>query len=254
VSAIAVNDIAKSFSIPTVRRDTIREHAFAAFWPRRFRELRVLDGVSFELKKGESLGVMGRNGSGKSTLLKILAGVYAPDRGSIQVDGAITPILSLGLAWNGELTARDNIFLAGTAMGMTLRELHAELDEILAFAQLEQFVDLEVKHYSSGMSARLAYSIAFRAVRDILLLDEIFAVGDAAFMQRCRARYRELQASGRSSILVSHAPDTIAEQCQRAILIEEGRVICAGPAAEVADAYRRLLAPETLKQPAVPAE
>lgn len=244
MNAIEVEDVGKSFYIPAVRRDTIREHVLAAFWPRRFQELKVLDGVSFELKQGETLGVMGRNGSGKTTLLKLLAGVYAPDRGRIQVRGAITPILSLGLGWNGELTARDNIFLAGTAMGMTLRQLHRELDEIIAFAELEQFVDLEVKHYSSGMSARLAYSIAFRAVRDILLLDEIFAVGDAAFSQRCQAHYRELQSSGRSSILVSHSHELIAEQCQRAILIDHGKIVCAGAAPEVAEAYRMLLAPD----------
>jgi ABC-type polysaccharide/polyol phosphate transport system ATPase subunit len=243
---IEAEDVFKSFQIPKTRRDTIREHVLAAFRPRRFEKLKVLDGVSLRLEKGEALGVMGRNGCGKSTLLRILAGIYAPDRGRVQVRGEITPILHLGVGWNNDLTARDNVFLTGTAMGLTLRELHRQFEEIIAFADVQQFVDLELKHYSSGMSARLAYAVAFLAVREILLLDEIFAVGDAGFVNRCKQRYRELHQKGHSIILVSHQPDLIAEFCQRAILIEGGKILAHGPAGEVALAYRDLLgAPAT---------
>src|SRR5262249_15334961 len=153
---------------------------------------------------------MGRNGSGKSTLLKILAGIYRPDAGRVAVRGAITPILQLGVGWNPELTARDNLMLTGTAMGLTPHELHQQFDELIAFAELERFVDLQLKFYSSGMSARLAYSIAFRAVREVLLLDEVFAVGDGSFTGKCQQRYQELHAAGHTLVLVSHAPETIA--------------------------------------------
>lgn len=201
----------------------------------------MLDGVSFSVEPGETLGIMGRNGSGKSTLLKILAGIYAPDRGNVMVRGAITPILELGVGWNPELDAIDNIMLIGSVMGMSLRELRAAVDEILAFAELERFANLKLQHYSSGMAARLAYAVAFRAVRDVLILDEVFAVGDANFRDRCEARYRELVRQGRTVIMVSHTPDIVRLHCDRAILIERGRVAVAGTGAEVASAYTRLL-------------
>jgi ABC-type polysaccharide/polyol phosphate transport system ATPase subunit len=183
---------------------------------------------------------MGRNGCGKSTLLRILAGIYRPDRGNVVVGAPVTPILGLGLGWNMELSARDNLLLTGTAMGMTLRQLHQRFDEIIAFAELEQFVDLQLKFYSSGMSARLSYAIAFGAVREVLLLDEIFAVGDQGFVSKCHARYRELHAKGHTLILVSHGTDAIAEFCTRGILIDGGRVVFAGKSADVAARYREM--------------
>jgi ABC-type polysaccharide/polyol phosphate transport system ATPase subunit len=238
---IEVDALKKSFLIPSARRDTVREHLFNALRPRRFETLTVLDGISFSIPRGQTVGLMGRNGSGKSTLLKILAGIYHPDAGSVRVGAPLTPILELGLGWNPELTARDNIFLTGTAMGMELAQVHADLDEILAFAELERFVDTPLKFFSSGMGARLAYAIAFRAVREILLLDEIFAVGDAAFIQRCQARYREMRAAGHTILLVSHDPDTIAEFCQRALLIEGGRLLLDDSGEKVAAAYLQLM-------------
>jgi ABC-type polysaccharide/polyol phosphate transport system ATPase subunit len=241
MKVIEVSNLSKSFRIPSARRDTLREHFFGMLKPRRFETLRVLDAISFDVEKGESLGIMGRNGSGKSTLLKILSGIYAPDSGTVRVHAPLTPILELGIGWNGELTARDNIFLTGTAMGLSLREIHAQLDEILQFAEVERFVDLELKHFSSGMSARLAYAIAFRAVREVLILDEIFAVGDAAFKEKCHRRYHELSEAGRTVLLVSHSPTVISKFCRRAILIEGGRVVLDGPPDEVATAYEKLL-------------
>jgi ABC-type polysaccharide/polyol phosphate transport system ATPase subunit len=238
---IEVTGLEKSFRIPAVRRDTIREHALAFFWPRRFQQLRVLRSITFSVGRGESFGIMGRNGSGKSTLLKILAGIYRPDAGRVAVQAAVTPILQLGLGWNQELTARDNLMLTGTAMGLTLQELHQQFDEIVAFAELERFVDLQLKFYSSGMSARLAYAIAFRAVREVLLLDEVFAVGDGAFVSKCQDRYAELQAAGHTLLLVSHDPNTISRFCSRAVLLDGGRVVAAGKASEVAEEYERVV-------------
>ena len=239
---VTVRNVAKSFRIPAVRRDTVREHALDLFRRRPCETLEVLDDVSFDLRPGESLGLMGRNGSGKSTLLKIVSGIYAPDRGRVAVRGGITPILELGVGWNPDLDAIDNIELLGTVMGLGLRELRRATPEILEFAGLERFANLELRHYSSGMAARLAYAVAFRAVRDVLILDEIFAVGDAGFKERCQERYRDLHRSGHSMLLVSHEPRTIAAFCDRALLLEGGRIVMDGRAAQVADAYVGMLA------------
>jgi ABC-type polysaccharide/polyol phosphate transport system ATPase subunit len=239
---VSARGVSKSFRIPAVRRDTVREHALDLFRRRPHETLRVLEDVTFELRRGESLGLMGRNGSGKSTLLKILSGIYAPGAGEVIVRAPVTPILELGVGWNPDLDAIDNIELLGTVMGLPLAELRRATPDILAFAGLERFANLELRHYSSGMAARLAYAVAFRAVRDILILDEIFAVGDAAFKEQCQERYRELHRAGKSLLLVSHEPRTIAAFCTRALLLEGGRIVMDGPAAEVAEAYLALLA------------
>jgi ABC-2 type transport system ATP-binding protein len=233
--------LTKTFRIPHVARNTVRQHALAFFRSRTFRNLRVLDNVSFALQPGESLGLMGRNGSGKSTLLKILAGIYEPDRGRVVRRASITPILELGLGWNPELDAIDNVYLIGAVMGMTLGEVRSALDEILAFAELEMFANLKLQHYSSGMAARLAYAVAFHAVRDVLILDEIFAVGDAGFRIKCEERYRALHRAGHSMILVSHNPRIIATFCQRALLLERGTIRMEGPARSICDEYERML-------------
>jgi ABC-type polysaccharide/polyol phosphate transport system ATPase subunit len=243
-SVIEACRVSKAFAIPSVRRDTVREHVLDLFRRRPHERLRVLEDVTFTLARGESLGLMGRNGCGKSTLLKIVAGIYAPDSGGVTLRAPVTPILELGVGWNPDLDAIDNIELVGTVMGMTLRELRAAKDEILAFADLERFANLELRHYSSGMAARLAYAVAFRAVREVLILDEIFAVGDAGFKERCRERYRELHRAGHSMLLVGHDPGTITAYCTRALLLDGGRIVMDGPAAEVADAYLSLLTVE----------
>jgi ABC-type polysaccharide/polyol phosphate transport system ATPase subunit len=241
-SVITARGVSKSFAIPTVRRDTVREHALDLFRRRPQETLRVLESVSFDLRQGESLGLMGRNGSGKSTLLKIICGIYAPETGGVIVRAPVTPILELGVGWNPDLDAIDNIELLGTVMGLSLRDLRSATPGILSFAGLERFSHLELRHYSSGMAARLAYAVAFRAVREVLILDEIFAVGDAGFKERCQARYRELHRAGRSMLLVSHEPRTIAAFCDRALLLEGGRIVMDGSAPDVADAYLALLA------------
>ncbi|HXH84699.1 MAG TPA: ABC transporter ATP-binding protein [Candidatus Tectomicrobia bacterium] len=241
---VEVRDVAKTFHIPTVRRHTLREHALDLFRPRPTERLPVLRSVSFDVAAGETVAIMGRNGCGKTTLLKIVAGIYRPDHGSVTVRAPVTPILELGLGWNPELDAIDNIFLIGSVMGLSLREIRAAVDAILDFAGLERFANQKLQHYSSGMAARLAYAIAFHAVREVLILDEIFAVGDAGFKARCEERYRQLAAAGHTILLVSHNPDLVATFCDRAVLLEDGRVALDDAAKTVADVYVRLLTGE----------
>jgi len=243
-SVVELTGVSKTFTIPSSRRETVREHALDLFRPRPQERLRVLQSVSFELRRGESLGLMGRNGSGKSTLLKIISGIYPADTGRVEVHAAVTPILELGVGWNPDLDAIDNIELLGTVMGMTLKQLRAATGEILEFAELEKFAHLELRHYSSGMAARLAYAVAFRAVREVLILDEVFAVGDAGFKERCQQRYRDLHRAGHSMLLVSHEAKTIAAFCDRALLLENGEIVLAGPAERVAHRYLELLTEE----------
>jgi ABC-type polysaccharide/polyol phosphate transport system ATPase subunit len=235
-----VRDVSKSFQIPTVHRSTVRQHVLAAFKPRTFRTLKVLDRVSLSLQPGESLGLMGRNGSGKSTLLKILAGIYAPDTGAVARRGGITPILELGVGWNPELDAIDNVYLIGSVMGLSLAEIKASMSSILAFAEVEAFASLKLQHYSSGMAARLAYAVAFHTVRDVLILDEIFAVGDASFRNRCEQRYRGLRAAGHATLLVSHDENVIAAFCDRALLLEGGAIVMDDTPGRVGAEYLRI--------------
>jgi ABC-2 type transport system ATP-binding protein len=226
-----------------VRRETIREHLLGLWRPRHFQHLTVLDDVSIEVRPGEALGIMGRNGTGKSTLLKIMCGVFPPDRGRVTSHAAITPVLELGVGWNPELDAVDNVFLIGSVMGLSLQEIRRSMDEILAFAELERFANLKLMHYSSGMAARLGYAVAFRAVREVLILDEIFAVGDAGFRARCEERYRQLRAAGHTVILVSHDPRIVSAFCDRALLLDGGRVVMDSTAGDVAGRYVSLLMP-----------
>ena len=237
MTLVELHNVSKSFWVPDEHRNTVREHVFAAFRPRPLRELRVLDEVSLTLGRGESLGVMGANGCGKSTLLKILCGIYVPDSGRVVTHVHVTPILELGVGWNPELDAIDNIYLMGTLMGLTLSEVRCSVDEILEFAELRPFARMHLKHYSSGMAARLAYSVAFRAAREVLVLDEIFAVGDVGFRKRCEERYRQVRAAGRSAIIVSHDPRIISTFCDRALLLEHGRIVMDAPASEVTARY-----------------
>lgn len=236
-AVLEVDGVSKAFQIPSVRRNTVREHVLGALQPRKFERLQVLDGISFTVERGETLGIMGRNGCGKSTLLKILCGIYPPDRGRVRAHAAITPILELGVGWNGELDAFDNVCLIGSAMGLSLAEIRMRMDRMLDFAELAPFANLKLKHYSSGMASRLGYAVAFEAVREVLILDEIFAVGDAGFKAKCEARYRELHATGHTVLVVSHDPAIVSEFCTRALLIDHGHVIAAGMPAEVSRTY-----------------
>ena len=239
-TVIELERISKSFAIPSERRATVRDHIFGLFRPRRFERLQVLDQISVKVEKGETLGIMGRNGCGKSTLLKILCGIYQPETGRVVVSAPLTPILELGIGWNQELDAVDNILLIGTAMGLTLDEAKAAVDPVLEFSGLERFKSLSVKHYSSGMAARLSYAVAFHAVQEVLILDEVLAVGDAGFKEKCEKRFERLIAKGRTGVLVSHSPAMIAQFCSRAILLDGGRIACEGKPDEVIAAYNKV--------------
>lgn len=234
---LELEEVRKSFWIPDERRDTVREHVFSAFRPRPLRELRVLESVSLSVRRGDAVGLMGANGSGKSTLLKILCGIYAPDSGRVIANASITPILELGVGWNPELDAVDNIYLMGALMGLSLSELRRDVDTILDFAELRPYARMQLRHYSSGMAQRLGYAVAFRAVRDILILDEVLAVGDAGFKAKCEDRYRQLRARGHTTIVVSHTPAAIASFCDRALLLENGHIVMDAPAPDVAASY-----------------
>jgi ABC-2 type transport system ATP-binding protein len=244
MAIIEVEHVSKAFAIPNEHRTTVREHVTGLLRPRRFETLRVLEDVSFAVRPGESLGIMGRNGSGKSTLMKIVCGVYQPDGGHVVVNAPLTPILELGVGWNFELDAYDNVMLIGSVMGLTIAEITQRMDEILAFAELERFKYLKLKHYSSGMAARLGYSVAFAAVRDVLVLDEIFAVGDAGFRKRCEDRYMQLRANGHTGVIVSHDARTISTFCDRALLLDGGRIVLEGTGREVVDRYVAMLTPQ----------
>jgi ABC-type polysaccharide/polyol phosphate transport system ATPase subunit len=241
MAILEARHVSKRFRIPSVRRSTLREHVLGLFRPPTTDDLIVLDDVSFSVDAGETFGIMGRNGSGKSTLLKILSRIYAPDAGTVVARGAVTPILELGVGWNPELDAIDNIMLIGSVMGLSLAELRRQTDSILAFAELERFAHLKLQHYSSGMASRLAYAVAFAAVREVLILDEVFAVGDAGFRQKCEARYREMHAAGTTVIVVSHDPRVVRTFCSRALLLNQGRVEMMGAGSIVADEYLSLL-------------
>lgn len=234
---IEVESVSKSFWIPDEPRHTIREHLMAGFVPRPRRHLPVLDSVSLELRKGEALGVMGANGCGKSTLLKLVCGIYLPDKGTITTRAPVTPILDLGVGWNPELDAVDNVYLIGGLMGLSLAEIGRDLDAMLEFAELKPYARMHLKHFSSGMAARLAYAVAFQAVRDVLILDEVLAVGDAGFKQRCRERYRDIRAAGHTTLVVSHEPNLIEAFCDRAVMLRDGRIVAEGTASDVARIY-----------------
>jgi ABC-type polysaccharide/polyol phosphate transport system ATPase subunit len=234
---IEAHAISKSFRIPGTRRETVREHVLGFLRRPPVQTLDVLRDVSFEVQRGETIGIMGRNGCGKSTLLKILCGIYEADSGSVIVRAPLVPILELGIGWNPELTAVDNVMILGSILGMTVKEARTSVEEILDFAGLEKFANMELKHFSSGMASRLAYSVAFKATRDILVIDEVFAVGDAGFRARCEDRYRELSAAGCTVVLVSHDPTVIATFCPRAVLLENGRVAMSDTGESVVEAY-----------------
>lgn len=188
-------------------------------------EFKALKDINFEIKKGEFFGIVGRNGCGKSTLLKIIAGVYTPTSGSVLIDGSLTPFIELGVGFNPELSGRDNVFLNGALLGFTRKQMEAMYDDIVGFAELEGFMDTKLKNYSSGMQVRLAFSVAIRAESDILLIDEVLAVGDAAFQQKCFKYFEKLKRDKRTIIFVTHDMSAVRQFCDRAIYIEGGKII-----------------------------
>jgi len=238
--AIEARGLKKAFRIPTHRVDSFKERIVHPLAGREFRELRALDGVSFDIHQGEFFGIVGRNGSGKSTLLKLLASIYRADAGTIRMAGRLAPFIELGVGFNVELSARENVVLNGVMMGLTPQESRDRLDAVLAFAELEDFVDLKLKNYSSGMLVRLSFSLMLQADADILLIDEVLAVGDASFQQKCADAFNEMKAAGKTIVLVTHEMATVEEYCHRAMLIADGQIQYLGDPAEVGRRYTRL--------------
>lgn len=246
--AIRVTHLTKTFRIPHERISTLRGAFVNIFHRKTYEELRALDDVSFDVQKGEFFGVIGRNGSGKSTLLKLLAGIYQPNQGKIHVDGMISPFLELGIGFHPELTGRQNIYLNATVLGLSKKEIDKKFDEIVAFSELKRFMDQKLKNYSSGMQVRLAFSVSIHANRDILLMDEVLAVGDTNFQQKCLQEFRRYKKLGKTVILVSHDISTIQEYCDRALLLRNGIVQAMGSSAEVAHAYTEQNKQDALEQ------
>ena len=204
-----------------------------------YTEQTVLKGIDFEVYRGEFMGIVGRNGSGKSTLLKLLSGIYVPDRGSVVVNGTLVSFIELGVGFNPELTGRENVYLSGALLGFSNEEMDEMYDDIVDFAELEPFMGQKLKNYSSGMYVRLAFSIAIRAKGDILVLDEVLAVGDAAFQEKCNQYFKSLKGS-QTVILVTHNMNAVREFCTRAMLIEAGEVSGIGKPEKIAQEYLEL--------------
>jgi len=240
--AIRVSNLEKSFRLPTEQSFGLKQAIFNRLRGiKGYKDHEVLRGLSFDIKKGEFVGIVGRNGSGKSTLLKILAGIYYPQAGEVTINGALVPFIELGVGFNFELTGRENVYLNGALLGFSNEEMDEMYDDIWKFAELEEFQDQKLKNYSSGMQVRLAFSIAIRARGDILLLDEVLAVGDAAFQQKCTDYFQSLHDRKQTVILVTHSMENVRKFCDRAILLEQGKVVKDGDPFKVADAYNEML-------------
>jgi ABC-type polysaccharide/polyol phosphate transport system ATPase subunit len=237
LAAIEVEGVSKAFSLAHQQRTTLKEIFLHPFSRMEFERQQALDDVSFDVAPGEFFGILGPNGSGKSTLLKILAGIYRQDTGDVRVDGLLSPFIELGVGFNPELSARDNIRINATLLGLTKHQLKERFDEILAFAELEAFVDRKLKNFSSGMMLRLAYSIAIQVAFDILLLDEVLAVGDQAFQEKCFSTFEEMRNVGKTVVFVSHDIAAMTRFCDRILLLRKGRIEAIGPADEIVDRY-----------------
>lgn len=240
--AIQVQDVTKDFKLPHEKVASIKSGIVNVFKKKNksVTTQHALKGISFAVEEGEFFGILGRNGSGKSTLLKILAEIYQPTKGKVDIKGKLVPFIELGVGFNPELTGRENVYLNGALLGFSTSEIDDRYDDIVKFAELEDFMDQKLKNYSSGMQVRLAFSVATRAEADILLVDEVLAVGDADFQRKCFEFFKGLKKSGKTVIFVTHDMGAVREYCDRAILINEGDVAFSGPANGIADEYLKL--------------
>ena len=235
-SAISVNDVWKKFRLYDERNQSLKA-AVMRGRRARYKEFDALKGVSFEIPEGTTFGLIGENGSGKSTLLKCIARILRPNRGEIRTRGKISALLELGAGFHPELSGRENVYLNGAILGMSKRQLEERFDEIVEFAGLEEFIDSPVKNYSSGMYVRLGFSVAINVDPDILLVDEVLAVGDEAFQRKCSEKFADLKESGKTIVVVSHALGTMRTLCDQLALLEHGNLIAVGPSGEVVETY-----------------
>ena len=235
---IQVNDVTMSFRMNNDRILSLKEFVTTALRGKlEYNDFTALNHVSFNVKKGETLGLIGHNGAGKSTMLKLISGILKPTKGSISVHGNVVPMLELGSGFDMDLTGRENIFLNGAILGYSENFLKSKYDEVVAFSGLEQFIEMPIRNYSSGMLARLAFSVASMVEPEVLIVDEILSVGDADFQERSKARMLELMGGGTTVLFVSHSLEQIREMCDRCIWLEHGQVKVIGSANEVCDAY-----------------
>jgi ABC-type polysaccharide/polyol phosphate transport system ATPase subunit len=235
--AVAVEDVSKTFRLPHEQLHTLKERAVHPFRKRRFEELHALQSVSLEVGRGEFFGIVGRNGSGKTTLMKCIAGIYRTDGGEIWLRGRIAPFIELGVGFNPDLTARDNVMINAIMLGLTPAQARERYDAIIDFAELERFVDLKLKNYSSGMQVRLAFAVMAHVDADVLLIDEVLAVGDAAFQRKCHDALLRAREEGRTVLLVTHDMNAVQRFCQRALLLDRGRLLEIGDPRTVARRY-----------------
>jgi ABC-type polysaccharide/polyol phosphate transport system ATPase subunit len=237
--AVIVKNLHKTFKLPHEQHSGFKQLIINTLKRvRGYETQHVLDDISFEIKKGEFFGIVGRNGSGKSTLLKILAGIYVPNKGLVRVNGSLTPFIELGVGFNPELTGRENVYLNGALLGFSHSEIEGMYDSIVDFAELEPFMDQKLKNFSSGMQVRLAFSIAIRADTDILVLDEVLAVGDEAFQRKCNDYFSKIRKDkNKTVVLVTHSMEAVRKYCTKAILLEKGKITASGQPDKVADKY-----------------
>ncbi|MBI5357967.1 ABC transporter ATP-binding protein [Candidatus Saccharibacteria bacterium] len=239
--AISIKNVSKTFKLPLERHGSLKSAFLSGLKSRKtYERQEVLKNISFDVKDGEFFGIVGRNGSGKSTLLKLMAGIYNTDKGTIEINGKLTPFIELGVGFNPELTGRENVFLNGALLGFDRKQMEAMYDEIVEFAELEKFMDQKLKNYSSGMQVRLAFSIAIRAKTNILLIDEVLAVGDANFQRKCFEIFKKLKREGNTIVFVSHDVGAVKEYCDRAILLDKGKIVAEGDTDNVMGEYLKL--------------
>ena len=235
---VEVNDVSMRFRMPSERVDNAKEYVIKLLKRQlRYRDFWVLKHLSFRVDRGESVGILGRNGAGKSTLLKLISGIIEPTEGCIRVRGNVVPLLKLGAGFDANATGRENVYLNGAMLGYSKKEMRAKYDDIVAFAELGGYMDMPLKNYSSGMVARLGFAIAVDAEPDLLIVDEVLAVGDAAFRDKCARKIAELQRSGTTLLLVSHSAAQVSALCKRALWIKDGEIIMYDDAEKVSKAY-----------------
>jgi ABC-type polysaccharide/polyol phosphate transport system ATPase subunit len=247
---IVADGVEKSFELPDHRPSTLKERALHPFRRIPAATVTAAKDINFDVKQGEFFGIVGRNGSGKSTLLRMIAGIYRPDAGKIEVRGRVSPFIELGVGFNGELAARDNVLINGTMLGLRRAEILERYPSIMHFAGLEEFESMKLKNYSSGMMMRLAFSTAIQVDASILLLDEVLAVGDAAFQEKCFEQFRRLKRDGCTIILVTHSMEAVRRFCDRALMLEHGRVVAIGAPDEIAETYREAASDEAVESEA----